>query len=132
MKFVRTDIIHGKTVISEELLEGFQDGIVEGIETAEIAVASRPKSITIDLPASNWIASETNSTLYSQTVTVTGVTANSKIDLTPSPEQLSELLSEEISLVAANDDGAVTVFAIGDAPANDYVMQAMLTEVVVE
>ena len=129
MNFVRTDIIHGKTVISEEFLEGVQDGIIEGIEKAE---ASRPKSISINLPASGWTVSETNGALYSQTVAVNGVTAYSKIDLTPSPEQLSELLSEEISLVAANDDGAVTVFAIGDAPTNDYVMQAMLTEVVVE
>ena len=129
MNFVRTDIIHGETVISEELLEGFQDGIIEGIEKAE---ASRPKSISIDLPVSGWVVSDTNSALYLQTVSVSGVTANSKIDLTPSPEQLAELLSEEISLIAANDDGVVTVFAIGDTPANDYVMQAMITEVIAE
>ena len=128
MNFVRTDIITGETVISEELLEGFQDGIVEGIEKAE---AARPKSVSINLLANNWVVSENNDRLYSQAVAVIGVTSNSKIDLTPSPEQLSELLSEEISLIAANDDGAVTVFAIGEAPTNDYVMQAMLTEVIV-
>lgn len=84
------------------------------------------KISTISLPASGWTAA-TN--IYSQVVTVAGATTNSKVDIYPTPEQLVELQNAGIALVAVNEDGVVTVYAINNKPTSDYSMQVTLTEV---
>lgn len=84
------------------------------------------KISTISLPASGWT---TATNVYSQVVTVTGATVNSRVDLYPTPEQLIELQSEGIALVAVNEDGIVTVYALNNKPTSDYAMQVTLTEV---
>ena len=84
------------------------------------------KTSTISLPASGWT---TATNVYSQIVTVPGATANSKVDIYPTPEQLVELQISGISLVAVNEDGVVTVYAINNKPTSDYSMQVTLTEV---
>jgi hypothetical protein len=83
------------------------------------------KISTISLPASGWTEA-TN--IYSQVVSVTGVTANSKVDIYPTPEQLVDLQISGISLVAVNQDGVVTVYAMNNKPISDYNMQVTLTE----
>lgn len=84
------------------------------------------KTSTISLSASNWT---TATNVYSQVVTVAGATTNSKVDIYPTPEQLVELQNAGIALVAVNEDGVVTVYAINNKPTSDYDMQVTLTEV---
>lgn len=84
------------------------------------------KTSAVSLPASGWTEA-TN--IYSQVVTVSGATVNSKIDIYPTPEQLIELQSAGIALVAVNEDGVVTVYALNNKPTSDYNMQVTLTEV---
>lgn len=67
--------------------------------------------------------------LYSQVVKVEGVTERTQVDLTPTADQLAIFHEKDLALVAENDAGVVTVYAIGDRPMNDYVIQATLTEV---
>ena len=86
-----------------------------------------PKSTTISLPAANWTGVNAP---FSQVVEINGVTANSKIDLQPSIEQLATLQEEEVSLVASNNDGVVTVYAFNYKPSVDFDMQALIVEVV--
>ena len=86
------------------------------------------RATTIELPASGWTGS---GLLYSQTVNVPIVTENSQVELRPSPVQLQELLTSEISLTAANESGIVTVFAIGGKPISDYTMQIIISEVTI-
>lgn len=83
------------------------------------------KTSTISLPASGWTAA-TN--VYSQVVSVAGATANSKVDIYPTPEQLIELQSAGIALVAVNENGVVTVYALNNKPTSDYSIQVTLTE----
>lgn len=80
----------------------------------------------VTLLASNWEGSESP---YSQVVDIEGVTKNSKVDLQPSVEQLEIFHQKDLAFVTENEDGVVTVYAIGDKPANDYTIQATIMEV---
>ena len=67
--------------------------------------------------------------LYSQVVSIDGVTEYSQVDLTPSVEQLVIFYEKDISFVTENEGGVVTVYVIGQKPENDYTMQVTITEV---
>jgi hypothetical protein len=84
--------------------------------------------IEIELLASAWQGSDG---LYHQEVDIDGVTPHSKVDLQPSVEQLVLFHDKDLALVTENDDGVVTVYAIGDKPTRDYTIQATITEVIV-
>lgn len=80
----------------------------------------------VTLLASKWIG---ESSPYSQVVTIEGVTENSQVDLTPSIEQLEIFYEKDLGFVTENDNGVVTVYAIGQKPTNDYTIQVTITEV---
>ena len=83
---------------------------------------------SVTLLASAWKGSESP---YSQVVTVDGITEYSKVDLLPSVEQLAIFHKKDVAFVTENEDGVVTVYAIGDKPTQNYTMQAQITEVAV-
>lgn len=103
-----------------EWLESLKVGTVIGSGTATIG--------TVKLLAANWVGS---GNLYSQVVPVYGVTPRSQVDLTPSVEQLAIFHDKDLALVAENEDGVVTVYAIGQKPTSDYMIQVTITEVLV-
>ena len=80
----------------------------------------------VTLLASNW---QGTSSPYSQVVSIAGVTPTSKVDLQPSVEQLEAFHQKDLAFVSENDGGVVTIYAIGDKPANDYTIQATIMEV---
>ena len=80
----------------------------------------------ITLLSSAWEGEEN---LYSQVVTIDGVTENTQVDLTPSVEQLAVFYNKDLTFVTENENGVVTVYAIGQKPQNDYTIQVTLTEV---
>lgn len=82
----------------------------------------------ITLLASAW---EGNEDPYSQVVRLPYVTPTTKIDLQPSVEQLAIFHDKDLAFVTENDNGIVTVYAIGDRPTNDYTMQVSMKEVIV-
>lgn len=111
------------TVVLESELSA---AIAEVTSYTDNAISKASDKIsTISLPASGWTEA-TN--VYSQVVAVTGATANSKVDIYPTPEQLIELQSAGIALVAVNEDGVVTVYALNNKPTSDYSIQVTLTE----
>ena len=85
-----------------------------------------PRVSTITLSKSAWVGSAEP---YSQTVSVATVTASTKVDLQPTAQQIISLNNDEIALIAQNNNGAVTIYAIGGKPSVDYTMQVLLTEV---
>lgn len=83
---------------------------------------------SVTLLASAW---EGTDNLHSQVVSIHGITEYSKVDLLPSVEQLAIFHNKDVGFVTENEDGVVTVFAIGEKPLLDYTMQVSITEVVV-
>jgi hypothetical protein len=114
-----SDIDEVKTLIGDT-------AVSDQINTAVAAI--KPKCTTITLPSVNWTG---DANPWSQVATVNGVATNSKIDLQPTAVQIVELQHNDIALIAENNDGVVTVYAIGGKPTKDYTMQALITEVTV-
>jgi hypothetical protein len=82
----------------------------------------------ITLSANKWVGTISP---YSQVVTLAGVTENTQVDLTPDVNQLSIFHHKDLAFVTENEDGVVTVYAIGEKPTNDYNIQVTMTEVAV-
>lgn len=99
-------------------------GTKNGINALPFASVSKIR--TISLPADGWIG---DASPFSQDVSIEGVTKNSKIDLQPTPDQLAQLQDDETSLVVENNDTSVTVYAIGEKPSIDLILQCVITEV---
>ena len=89
-------------------------------------LSNKLRIVTVSLPSDKWEGSDS---LYSQVVSIDGITERSKVDLLPSVEQLAIFHNKDIAFVTENEDGVVTVYAIGDKPTNDYTMQVQITEV---
>jgi hypothetical protein len=66
---------------------------------------------------------------YSQVVDIEGVTASSMVDLQFNPDQISVFHEKDVTFVAENVRGVVTIYCIGQKPINDYQMQVTVTEV---
>ncbi len=114
---------------AETLRQKAENGRIELVNQIKKAMAQggfMPTYTTVKLLASAWKGAEDP---YSQVVTIQGVTANSKVDLLPSVEQLAIFHDKDIAFVTENDGGTVTVFAIGDKPTQDYTMEVCVTEV---
>ena len=82
---------------------------------------------SVSLLASKWTGS---GSLYSQVVSIAGITENSQVNLTPSVEQLSIFYDKDLTFITENDGGVVTVYVIGQKPQNDYTIQANIVEVI--
>lgn len=87
---------------------------------------STTKVTEISLPANAWAGAKSP---YSQIVEVEGATEYSKIDLQPSVEQLEIFHDKDVAFLTENEDGVITVFAVGDKPTMDYTIQATIMEV---
>ena len=109
-------------IVGEYLLS--INGRVEILE--ENRFAKNVNSIT--LLSHKWVG---DTSPYSQVVDIPGVTPRSKVDLQPSAEQLTVFHEKDLTFVTENEDGVVTVFCIGQKPMNDYTVQIVITEVVV-
>ena len=86
-----------------------------------------PIKTTIRLIASAWEQESENK--YSQVVYINGVTKYSKVDLQPTSEQLAIFYEKDVTFVAENEGGTITVYCIGKPPSNNYNIQATITEV---
>lgn len=104
---------------------GQNDARAKTLATVDDIQILAPKSTTITLAVADWIG---NTSPYSQAVTVDGITAMSKIDLQPTPEQLLELQESAVTLMIVNDNGIATAYAIGFKPTKDYTMKILITE----
>lgn len=129
MAYEKQNFTDGK-VLTAAHLNHIENGILaieKAIENGGTSgVAARLSEIT--LLSSAWTGSDN---LHSQVVAIDGVTEYSKVDLLPSVEQLAIFHNKDVAFVTENEDGVVTVYAIGQKPLLDYTMQVQITEVAV-
>ena len=104
---------------AQKLLDEIREEFGNAQATSKIAY--------IDLLSANW---EGDASPYSQVINIDGTTENSKVDINPSIEQLAIFHQKDISFVAENEDGVITVYCVGQKPSADYQMQITITEVI--
>ena len=104
-----------------------------GVSTANQSESTNPATrvpavriAEVILLAANWVGSKSP---YSQVVTIAGTTKFSQVNLNPSVEQMSIFYEKDLTFITENDDGVITVYAIGQKPTNDYTIQASIKEV---
>lgn len=97
-------------------------------ENVSATAVGATRIVEITLLAAKWVADAELSTYY-QEVTIPGTTEFSKVDLQPSAEQLIIFHERDVNFTTVNEDGIITVHAVGDKPQHDYVIQATVTEV---
>lgn len=118
----RNELLENGGVTDERIAQAVEDHLTDH----PISGGSSATIGTVNLLADAWAGS---GNLYSQVVTVEGVTKNSQVDLTPSVEQLVVFHEKDLTFVTEQENGVVTVYAIGQKPENDYTIQATITEV---
>jgi hypothetical protein len=107
--------------LTEEDVNVIADVVMQGVR-------SLARIGNVELFADRWVG---DNSPYSQVVALAGVTENSQVDLTPSVEQLSIFHHKDLAFVTENEDGVLTVYAIGQKPESDYTIQVTITEVTV-
>ena len=115
--------VSGSVTIPNVVAGGLDAEEVEALIAKHVKV---PKIGQVALLADAWVG-ENN--LYSQVVSIEGVTENSQVDLTPDVEQLAIFYEKDLTFVTENEGGVVTVYVIGQKPTNDYTVQVTITEV---
>ena len=118
-----------ETMVNEYLgknSEAFINQAIQNYFNENKIETSSAKIGIVNLLADRW---EGGGNLFYQVVNIDGATKNSQIDLTPSVDQLVIFHEKDLTFVTENDDGVITVYAIGQKPLNDYTIQVTITEV---
>ena len=88
--------------------------------------ACKVKKNTLSIPTASW----TGSGPYTQTVTITGITVNSKVDIQMDATALGVLIDSGTSAIwIENNNGTLTAKALGEKPNANLYVQVTITEV---
>ena len=89
--------------------------------------ACKVKKTGVTLTAAGWAGTASP---YTQTVTISGITANSKVDIQMDATSLGVLIDSGTSAIwMENNNGTITAKCIGDKPNADMTVQVTITEV---
>lgn len=118
------------------ILKGDGTGTVTAAEEAEVelveltadSIGASPKSriLNITLPTASW----TGSGPYTQTATISGGTANTKVDIMFNDTVYQQMVDDQVGYLAiANNSGTFTATASGGKPSADLSIQVECKEV---
>lgn len=98
----------------------------EQVSNASWQVISTPWKTSVTLASANWSGNGP----YTQSVTISGVLSNSKVDIQPNATALQQMITDGCSAIYIdNNSGTLTAHAIGSAPTADLTVQVTITEV---
>ena len=129
----KTDRVQNATVGNIVILK--EDG---GLEDSGQKLSDFANSESLDLKqdklrlvsvtlSTNWTG---DASPYTQTVTISGTTANSKVDLQPDATVIQQMTDDgTVALYITNVDGTLTANAVGEKPTAELTIQATVTEV---
>lgn len=105
----------------------------ETLEAAMLVLSNKvaPTPASITLYADRW-EQVVGKEMWYQEVEIDGVTPRSKVDLQLNAEQIAAFYEKDLALVTENNNGRITVYSIGRKPENTWVIQATVSEVVVD
>lgn len=136
MNLRSTEEVASKKVAVNGILKGDGTGTVTAAEETEVelvevtadSIGASPKSriLNITLPAANW----TGSGPYTQTITISGGTANTKVDIMFNDTVYQQMVDDQVGYLAiANNSGTFTATASGGKPSADLSIQVECKEV---
>lgn len=136
MNLRSTEEVAAKKVAVNGILKGDGTGTVTAAEETEVelveltadSIGASPKSriLNITLPAASW----TGSGPYTQTVTISGGTANTKVDIMFNDTVYQQMVDDQVGYLAiANNSGTFTATASGGKPSADLSIQVECKEV---
>lgn len=123
-------------ITASGILKGDGEGTVTAAEETEVelveltadSIGASPKSriLNITLPTASW----TGSGPYTQTITISGGTANTKVDIMFNDTVYQQMVDDQVGYLAiANNSGTFTATASGGKPSADLSIQVECKEV---
>ena len=88
-----------------------------------------PIDSEITLLSGSWTLSE-NGLYYTQVVTIEGTTENSRVELEPTPDQIIQLMNQELTLFMGNTGGTIAAYCVNGVPSEDMTFEVRITGVV--
>ena len=81
--------------------------------------SAKQRIVSITL-TTNWSGS---SSPYTQTVTISGITTNSKVDLQPDAVVIQQMIDDGIvAMNIVNNNGVLTAYAVGEKPTVEMIV----------
>lgn len=131
-----SDVGAQSQITANGLLQGDGAGNITAAEETEVelvditpdSIGAAPKSriLNITLPTASW----TGSGPYTQTVTISGGTANTKVDIMVNDTVYQQMVDDQVGYLAiANNSGTFTATASGGKPSVDLSIQVECKEV---
>lgn len=133
-KFVQSDwnvtdetsplYIKNKPGISSNFTGSYYD-LTDTPDLSGYAIADNTKIINITIPATSWVGTGP----YSQTLDIKSATASTKLDIQADADTMATILSKGYCMSIKNDNGEITIHAIGTKPTVDLNVQLLAMEV---
>lgn len=115
-------------ITANGILKGDGTGTITAADETEVMLVDLPTDhvSNISLPTASWKGSDP----YTQTVTISGSTANTKVDIQPSEEVYDQLVADNVGYLAINNvNGTLTAVAKGGKPSVNLTVQVTYNDV---
>ena len=120
---VLSDIGGQAKITANGILKGDGKGNITAADSIDLPIEHISN---ISLPTASWKGSDP----YTQTVTISGSTANTKVDIQPSEEIYDQLVTDNVGYLAIkNVNGTLTAVAKGGKPSVNLTVQVTYNDV---